>query len=106
MESVRPGELVQVATGSGPPLDGIVFDTPGSSKVVVAVVDPVRGPSFRTVHPHALTERADEGPHDRTLRLLLRRTPAPVHGAARGGERGERGRPGHMRPAAHRTTGK
>jgi hypothetical protein len=105
MESTHAGELVRVASG-GPELDGIVFDTPGGSKVVVAVVDPVRGPSFRTVHPKALTERTEEGPHDRALRLLLRRTPPPVHGAARGGERGGRGRPGHMRAAAHRTTGK
>ena len=36
MEQVTVGELVQV-TGVGPDLDGIVFDTPSSSKVVVAV---------------------------------------------------------------------
>lgn len=105
MESITAGGLVRVAT-AGPQIDGIVFDTPGSSKVVVAIVDPVRGPSFRTVHPKAVTERSEEGPQDRALRLLLRRTPAPVHGASRGGERGERGRPGHVRATAHRTTGK
>ncbi len=37
-----------------------VFDTPSRSKVVVAVVDPGRGPVFRTVHPDTLTEREDE----------------------------------------------
>ncbi len=105
MESVQPGELVRVASG-GPELDGIVFDTPGSSKVVVAVVDPVRGPLFRTVHPKVLAERTKEGPHDRALRLLLRRTPSPAHGAVRGGELGGRGRPGHTRATGHRTTGK
>ena len=35
MESASAGKLVKVA-GGGPVLDGIVFDTPGSSKVVVA----------------------------------------------------------------------
>jgi hypothetical protein len=105
MESTHPGELVRVASG-GPEVDGIVFYAPSSSKVVVAVVDPVRGPVFRTVPPNALKERAEDGPHDRALRLLLRRTPSPVDGAARGGERGGRGRPGYMRAATHRTTGK
>jgi hypothetical protein len=105
MEPTRAGELVRIA-GSGQELDAIVFDTPSSSKVVVAVVDPVRGPVFRTVHPKSLTERTEDGPHDRALRLLLRRKPPPVHGAARGGARGGRGSPGHTRAAAHRTTGK
>ncbi|MEA2194150.1 MAG: hypothetical protein QOG42_584, partial [Solirubrobacteraceae bacterium] len=30
----------------GPPLDGIVYDTPSATKVVVAVVDRGRGPVF------------------------------------------------------------
>jgi hypothetical protein len=106
MESVSPGELVKVA-GAGPDLDGIVFDTPSGSKVVVAVMDPSRGPLFRTVSPGSLTERADDGEHDRALRLLIRRTPAPVHGAARGGGAGARGRSaGYKRGAAHRPTGR
>jgi hypothetical protein len=105
MEPTRAGELVRIA-GGVQELDGIVFDAPSSSKVVVAVVDPVRGPVFRTVHPKVLIERTEEGPHDRALRLLLRRTPPPVHGAARGEARGAGGRPGHIRPAGHRTTGK
>jgi hypothetical protein len=105
MEATRAGELVRVASG-GPRLDGIVFDMPSRTKVVVAVVDPDRGPLFRTVHPKTLTERSEEGPHDRALRLLLRRTASRGHDAARGGGRGGRERPGHSRPASHRTTGK
>jgi hypothetical protein len=61
MEPTSAGELVKVASG-GPELDGILFDTPSRSKVVVAVMDPGRGPVFRTVHPKALTERTEEGP--------------------------------------------
>ena len=41
---------MKVATG-GPQIDGIVFDVPSSSKVVVAVMDRDRGPVLRTVHP-------------------------------------------------------
>jgi hypothetical protein len=105
MEPTSVGDLVRVASG-GPELDGIVFDTPSRSKVVVAVVDPGRGPIFRTVHPKALTERMQEGIDDRALRLLIRRTPAPVRGAARDGMGAGRGNPGHARHAMHRTTGK
>jgi hypothetical protein len=105
MESTSAGALVKVASG-GPVLDGIVFDTPSRSKVVGAVVDPGRGPVFRTVHPKTLTERTEEGPDDRTLHLLVRRTPSPVHGAASGGMAAGRENPGHTRGTMHRTTGK
>jgi hypothetical protein len=105
MEQTSVGELVTVA-GGGPKLDGIVFDTPSRTKVVVAVVDPAKGPAFRTVHPDVLSERAEERPGDRALRLLIRRTPAPNRGAARGGAGGESARAGHTRTAMHRTTGK
>ena len=105
MEPTSVGELVKV-DGGGPELDGIVFAVPSSSKVVVAVVDPGRGPVFRTFHPRALTERTEEGPHDRALRLLIRRTPSPVHDAARGGTAGARERSGYKRGAVHRTTGR
>jgi hypothetical protein len=105
MERTATGELVRVA-GAGPELDGIVFDTPSRSKVVVAVMDPRRGPVLRTVHPRELTERAEEGPDDRALRLLIRRTPSPVRGAAGAGTAAGRGNPGHSRTAMHRTTGK
>jgi hypothetical protein len=105
MESMSVGGLVKVASG-GPELDGIVFDMPSRSKVVVAVVDPGRGPVFRTVHPKTLTERTQEGPDDRALRLLVRRTPSPNRGTANGGVAAGRGNPGYARGAMHRTTGK
>jgi hypothetical protein len=105
MQSTSAGELVTVA-GDGPQLDAIVFDTPSTTKTVVAVVDPARGPVFRTVHPRTLSERTAEGADDRALRLLIRRTPAPVRGGARGGAGTAQGRSGHTRAAMHRTTGK
>ena len=105
MESTSAGELVKVASGSFE-VDGIVFDTPSRSKVVVAVVDRGRGPVFRTVHPKTLTERTEEGPDDRALRLLVRRTPPPLRGTGNGGAAAGRGSPGHKRGAMHRTTGK
>ncbi len=92
--------------GDGPTIDGIVFDTPSRTKVVVAVVDPDRGPVFRTVHPDVLGARAEEGARDRVLRSLIRRTPAPAHGAAREGAGVGHGRAGHARSTMHRTTGK
>jgi hypothetical protein len=105
MDATNAGELVKI-TGSGPELDGIVFDAPSRSKVVVAVVDPSRGPVFRTVHPKTLIERAEDGPEDRALHLLIRRTPSPIRGAARDGLNAGRGSPGHSRGTMHRTTGK
>lgn len=105
MESTSAGELVKV-TGGGPELDGIVFDTPSRSKVVVAVVDPARGPVFRTVNLKALTERTEEAPSDRVLHQLIRRTPQPARGAVTGANASGRGDPGHTRTAMHRTTGK
>ena len=96
-------------TRDGPKLDGIVFDTPSTTKTVGAIVDRGRGPGFRTVHPRTLGERGPEGADDRALRLLIRRTaPPPARGGARarwaGG--GGHGRSGHTRAAMHRTTGK
>jgi hypothetical protein len=105
MEQISANELVKL-TGAGPELDGIVFDTPSRSKVVVAVVDPGRGPVFRTVHPDTLSERAEEGPDDRALRLLVRRTPPPARGASRGAKAAGHGAAGHGRGTMHRTTGK
>jgi hypothetical protein len=105
VETAAIGDLVSVA-GAGPALDGIVFDTPSRSKVVVAVVDPARGPVLRTVHPKTLTERDKEGSHDPALRSLVRRTRPPVHDAARGGVTGRKGRAGFTRSATHRSTGK
>jgi hypothetical protein len=105
MQPAMPGDLVTVADGSAE-LDGIVFDTPSSSKVVVAVVDPTRGPHFRTVNPSTLSERPEEGPNDRVLRLLVRRTAPAAHDAARGATRSEQRRSGYKRGAAHRPTGR
>ncbi len=106
MEQTSAGELVKVA-GGGPELDGIVFDTPSRSKVVVAVMDAARGPVFRTVHPKTLTERTEEGPDDHALHLLVRRTPPPARGAGKAGVAGGQGSSaGHKRAAMHRTTGK
>lgn len=92
--------------GGAKELDGIVFDTPSSSKVIVAVVDPNRGPRFRSVSPDTLSERAQEGPDDRALRMLIRRTPSPAQGSSRGANGGGHARSGHQRGAMHRTTGK
>ena len=105
MALTRAGDLVTVQ-GRGPALDGIVFDIPSSSKVAVAVIDHHRGPVFRTVHPDALSERSQEGPHDRALRLLIRRMPPPVRGDTRAAGRGGQGRAGHTRSATHRSTGR
>lgn len=105
MEPTRAGDLVRVGDGSAA-LDAIVFDTPSSSKVTVAVMDPHRGPVFRTVHPNALSERPQEGAHDRALRLLVRRTPPPARGDTRGAARGGQGRAGYTRSATHRSTGR
>jgi hypothetical protein len=103
MESVAVGDLVKVSTG-GPPADGIVFDTPSAQKVVVALVDPRRGPVFRTVGPGTLSVRTTEGGHDIALRQLIRRTPPPAQRAVRDGPSGGRGRAGHTRGATHRTS--
>ena len=100
-----PGDLVTV-TGGAAPLDGIVFETPSASKIVVAVVDPKRGPQFRSVHPDTLSERSAPGGHDRALQLLIKRTPRSAHGPTQGPKGSEHGRAGFSRGAAHRSTGR
>jgi hypothetical protein len=105
MNAAEPGDLVKVADGTAE-LDGLVFDRPSSSKVIVAVVDPTRGPVFRTVNPNLLTEREQEGPNDRALRLLVRRTPPPANAVAPGATRGGQRRAGFTRGTAHRATGR
>jgi hypothetical protein len=105
MDTVSIGERVKV-DAEGRVLDGIVFDTPSRSKVVVAVHDHARGPVFRTVALKTLTERTEEGPDDRALLLLIRRAARPVQGPARGGAGAGRGQSGYSRRAMHRTTGK
>ena len=102
----QPNDLVTLST-SGAPIDAIVFDTPSRTKVVVAVMAPDRGPVFRTVNPKLLTARTEAGPDDAALHLLLRRTPSPVRGPARGGAgQSGQGRSGFQRGAAHRSTGR
>lgn len=105
MEPFLAGQLVSVATG-GPVIDGIVMETPGDRKVVVAVVDERRGPVLRTVHPETLAERSEAGPHDHALAHLIRRRTPPTHGGAAGTTGSVRGRQGHARASSHRTTGK
>lgn len=105
METIATGDLVTVTAG-GPVLNGIVSDVPSATKIVVAVVDPTRGPIFRSLHPDTLATREEEAPEDRALQLLIRRTRAPVHSSPRGGAAGGHGRSGHSRGAAHRATGR
>ena len=106
MDQTTDHERVTVAD-NGKELDGLVFDAPSKSKVTVAVMDPARGPVFRTVHPDALTERTEAGPDDRALSMLIRRTwQGGRSGSAPGGACATRGQDGHTRAAGHRTTGK
>jgi hypothetical protein len=105
VETPAIGDLVRVE-GSGPALDGIVFDTPSRLKVVVAVIAPGRGPGFRTVHPETLSAREQEGPDDQTLRSLIRRTQPAVRGSGRDGLNARKGAAGFTRGASHRSTGR
>jgi hypothetical protein len=97
--------LVSIAT-AGPVLDGIEFDSPSASKVVVAVVDPDRGPVLRTFPRDVVSERTEPGPDDQALALLIRRTPPPTRGASRGASGAGQGRAGHTRGPSHRPTGR
>ena len=101
---MEPNDLVSIDTG-GPLFDAIVFDVPSHSKVVVAVVDAERGPVFRSVSPDVLREREQEGPHDRALMALMKRTPPPAHSKSRGGKGGGHGRQGFSKAAMHRRVG-
>jgi hypothetical protein len=105
VDTPAAGDLVSVVLG-GRAVDGLVFDTPSRTKVVVAVVDPARGPMFQTVHPDALSMREQESPQDAALRSLIRRTAPPTHSAARGGAAGRKGAAGFTRRATHRPTGR
>ncbi len=97
--------LVTVAT-AGPEIDGIEFDSPSAAKVVVAVMDPGRGPVLRTFQRSAVTEREEPGPDDHALALLIRRTPHPSGGGGgRGRAGGGGGRAGHTRGPSHRPQG-
>jgi hypothetical protein len=99
------GDLVTVTT-AGHAADAIVFEATGGAKVIVATVDPKRGPVMRPVDATSLTSRAGAGPHDRALQALIRRTPHSNGGAAHASSATGAGRAGHRRAAMHRTTGK
>ncbi len=105
MDPVSAGERVNVEDGEVV-REGIVFDTPSRSKVVVALFDARRGPVFRTVHPKGLSERTEDGASDTALRLLIRRTPPPVRGGNSGGTGVGALRACVRRGAMHRSTGK
>jgi hypothetical protein len=105
MEKTVAGDLVKVAVGRRE-VDGIVFDVPGSAKVIVALVDRERGPVMRSVELKDLTERAEAGPDDHALQMLIRRTPGGGRGAGHAGSEPGQARAGHKRAAMHRTTGK
>jgi hypothetical protein len=105
MTSLREGELVTV-TGERGERDGIVFDVPSRSKVIVAVQDDSRGAVMRTFHPRTLAARDEEGAHDDALRRLIRRTPSAGRGDPRGQNGPGNGPRGHTRAPAHRTTGR
>jgi hypothetical protein len=104
-EAMQAGDRVKVATG-GPVIDGIVFEVLHGPKVVVAVRDPARGPVLRTFPRRALEERAEAGPDDRALQLLIRRMTPAMRGAGAGRAGAGPGGGGHRRAAPHRTTGR
>jgi hypothetical protein len=105
MEPFEVNQLVTVSEG-GPALDGIVVAAPSAHKVVVAVVDPQRGPVFKTLAPEAVTPREDESPRDGALHALIRRNPGTARGGAQSGGGAVQGNRGHARQSSHRTTGK
>ena len=106
MEQTTAGDLVRVTGASGRVTDAIVFDATGGTKVVVALVDRVQGPVMRSVALADLSAREEAAPDDRALRMLIRRTPHGVRGAAHAGSSGAGPSAGHSRATMHRTTGK
>jgi hypothetical protein len=105
MESVEIGDLVTV-TGTGAPVDGLVYETPSRTKTVVAVVDPKHGPVFRSVNPSVLEAREQESKHDVALRLLVRRTQGTVRGSGHSSGSAQKRQAGFTRGASHRPTGR
>jgi hypothetical protein len=104
--SLPPDAHLVTVTDGGRPRDGIVFDRPSPTKVVVAVMDRRRGPVFRTLNPIALSERIDPGDDDVSLRRLIRRTPPPAGRRRASASAGQAARAAHTRGAAHRSTGR
>lgn len=105
MTSLRAGELVTVAAEHGE-RDGIVFQIPSRSKILVAVTDATRGAVMRSFHPDVVAARDDAGMYDEALRALIRRTPTGGGGAPRGSAGPGGGSRGHSRAPSHRTTGR
>ena len=104
-ETFRPGALVTVATG-GPLIDAIVVSRPSPQKAIVAMVDAAKGPVLRPVAVTALAERGAEGPQDKTLHNLIRRSGHALGAGPHDGAGSVRGRRGHARTAMHRRAGK
>jgi hypothetical protein len=105
MTSFSEGDLVTV-TGEHRDRDGIVFDVPSRSKVVVAVQDDARGAVMRTFNPKTLVARDEDGAQDDALRALIRRTPSAGRGDPRAQNGPGSGARGHTRAPAHRATGR
>lgn len=98
-------ELVTVTDG-GRARDGIVFERPSPTKVVVAVVDRRRGPVLRTVHASLISQRAEPGDDDAALQHLIRRTPSTTGRRGGSANGGQGARAAHTRGATHRSTGR
>jgi hypothetical protein len=105
MSLPQDAHLVTI-TDAGRPRDGIIFDRPSPTKVVVAVIDQRRGPVFRTLNPSALSQRAEPGDDDVQLRRLIRRTPPPAGRRHSSTSAGQAAYAAHTRGTAHRSTGR
>ena len=105
MSLPQDAHLVTVPDG-GRACDGIIFDRPSPTKVVVAVMDQRRGPVFRTLNASALSQRAEPGDDDVQLHRLIRRTPPPAGRRHTSTSSGQAARAAHTRGAAHRSTGR
>ena len=105
MSSLREGDLVTVAEERGE-RDGIVFQVPSRSKVIVAVPDAARGVVMRSFDARMLAPRTEAGAHDEALRRLVRRTPSGSRGDGGGANGPGGGARGHTRSPAHRATGR
>jgi hypothetical protein len=105
MTSLQAGDLVTV-DGENGERDGIVFQFPSRTKILVAVPDPARGAVMRSFTAAELHVRKRAGEHDDALQALIRRTPTGGGGPSRGGAGGGGGSRGHTRSPAHRATGR
>src|SRR3954453_16105573 len=104
-ETFQTNDLVTVATG-GPLIDAIVVSRPSPQKAMVAMVAPAKGPVLRSVGVDTLAEREAEGPHDKALWSLIRRSPQAFGSGPSGAAGAARGSRGHARSSVHRREGK